>query len=97
MKSVVGIVVLMTAVFAGYYYGSAYMMGGLEAGMPGGGNGQFSDYHDDNLITEYLCGKSGDVCPTTTFTAGNVSTNSNTAGSVTAVAAGDVTANPYAD
>ena len=97
MKSVVGLVVLMTAVFAGYYYGSAYMMEGLEAGMPGGGNGQFSDYHDGNLITEYLCGKSGDVCPTTTFTAGNVSVNSNTAGSVTAVPAGGVTANPYAD
>jgi hypothetical protein len=89
MKSVVGIVVLMTAIFAGYYYGSAYVMGGLEAGMPGGGNGQFSDYHDGNLITEYLCGQSGDVAPTTTFTAGNVSAN--------AFSAGDVTANPYAE
>mgnify|MGYP001811674888 FL=1 len=89
MKTVMGVVVLMTAVFAAYYYGSAYTMGAMEAGMPGGGNGQFSDYHDGNHITEYLCGQSGDVCPTTTFTAGNVSTNSN--------AAGDVTANPYAD
>ncbi len=89
MKSVVGTVVLITAVFMGYYYASAYVIGGIEAGMPGGGNGQFSDYHDGNLITEYLCGKSGDVAPTTTFTAGNVSTNSYTAG--------DVTANPFAD
>lgn len=89
MKSVVGIVILVTAVFAGYYYGSAYVMGGIEAGIPGGGNGHFAEYHDNNLITEYLCGKSGDVAPTNTFTAGNVSANSYTAG--------NVSANPYAD
>jgi hypothetical protein len=89
MKSVVGIVVLMTAGFVGYYYGSAYVMGGIEAGLPGGGNGQFSDYHDGNLITEYLSGQSGDVASTNTYTAGNVSAKSYTAG--------DVTANPFAD
>jgi hypothetical protein len=89
MKLVVGFVVLMAVATAGFYYASVYTMGAMEAGMPGGGNGQYSDYHDGNLINEYLSEMSGDVATTTEFTAGNVSASSFTAG--------DVTSNPYAD
>ena len=72
MKSTVGIVVLMIGGMAGIYYASAYVMGGIEGGMPGGGNGHFSDYHDGNLVTEYLGGSSEDNGFTTAYTAGDV-------------------------
>jgi hypothetical protein len=35
-------------------YGSKSMMGGIEAGMPNGGHGKFSDFHVDNLFSWFL-------------------------------------------
>lgn len=58
MKTAVALIVLMVGGMAGIYYASCYVMGGIEAGMPGGGNGHYADYHQDNAITSYFGGGS---------------------------------------
>lgn len=75
MKSVAGIIVLMVGGMAGIYYASSYVMGGIEGGMPGGGNGHFSEYHDGNLVTEYLGGGGEENGFTSAFSAGDVTAN----------------------
>ena len=54
MKTVIALVALLTAGFVGINYVSCYLMGGIEAGLPNGGDGKFADYHDDNLFSYYL-------------------------------------------
>lgn len=70
MKLVIAMVLLIAGATAAYHYGSSYVMGGIEGGLPGGGNQQFKEYHDDNLVTKFLGGNKEDG-----FTQGDVSEN----------------------
>lgn len=49
---------LMVALFVGGFlaidYGSKYMMGGVEAGLPNGGHGHYADYHENNVFSYWL-------------------------------------------
>jgi len=47
----------IAAIFAGIAYGSFYVMGGIEAGLPGGGHEKFADYHDGNKVTKFFQGE----------------------------------------
>ncbi len=75
MKTIVGIVVLMVGGTVGIYFASSYVMGGIEGGMPRGGDGHFSDYHEDNAVTEFFGGRKESGGLATGFTAGDVNTN----------------------
>ncbi|EMI54787.1 hypothetical protein RSSM_03761 [Rhodopirellula sallentina SM41] len=54
MKLTIAIVVLFVAGFIGIDFVSKYAMGGVEAGLPGGGDGKYAEYHEDNLFSYYL-------------------------------------------
>ena len=56
MKNVISIVVLIAGAHVAIYFASCYVMGGIEAGLPGGGNKVYGEYHDDNLVTDWLSG-----------------------------------------
>jgi hypothetical protein len=74
MKGVIVLVVLVAGSLVATYFGSTYVLGGIEAGMPGGGHGKFSDYHEGNLITEFF-GSDESGCGPADFDPGEVDTN----------------------
>jgi len=80
MKTVVYIGMIV-AIFVAMAYGSFYIMGGIEGGMPGGGHGKFAKYHKGNKVTSFLEDKS--------FFGGSKSYNDYTRG--------DVSSNPFTD
>ena len=73
MKTVVCMVAIFVIGSVGIYYGSCYVMGGIEGGMPNGGHGKFADYHDGNMITEFFEKESGSSAPG--ITSGDVTSN----------------------
>ena len=56
MKLVVAFIVLAVGSLFAIDYVSKYAMGGIESGMPGGGEGKFADYHDNNFFAYWLSG-----------------------------------------
>jgi len=54
MKTALAMVVLLLGGFVAVNYVSNYAMGGIEAGLPGGGHGRYADYHEDNLFSYWL-------------------------------------------
>lgn len=52
-----GLAAALAAIFAGITYGSCYILGGIEAGMPGGGHNRFAEYHEGNKFTSFLKGE----------------------------------------
>lgn len=68
MKLVIAFVLLIVGVNVAYHYAGCYVLGGIEAGMPGGGHGKFKEYHEGNLVTKYFQSQSS-------ATQGSVSAN----------------------
>tara|TARA_R110002049_G_scaffold2750_2_gene21661 strand:- start:518335 stop:518655 length:321 start_codon:yes stop_codon:yes gene_type:complete len=58
MKSVISAVIAIAGFHVAIYYGSCYVMGGIEAGLPGGGNRVYGDYHEGNQVTAFFKGES---------------------------------------
>ncbi len=75
MKTVVLIVLLFVGFFVAVGSGSYYIMGGIEAGLPDGGNGKFSDYHEGNQVTSFFRGESDSGASGSDFDPGDVSAN----------------------
>ena len=50
MKNVIVGIVGMAGFHVAVYYGSYCVMGGIESGLPGGGNQVYSEYHEGNLV-----------------------------------------------
>ena len=71
-------VFLIVMFFVACGYGSMYMLGGIEAGLPGGGHGKFADYHEGNKVTSFMEGNSffgDDSRPSWDHAQGDVSSN----------------------
>jgi hypothetical protein len=73
LKTIVGMVALFVIATVGIYYGSCYVMGGIEGGMHDGGHGKFADHHEGNVITDYFQNKNGNS--TSDFSSGDVTSN----------------------
>ncbi|TWU43640.1 hypothetical protein Poly51_62510 [Rubripirellula tenax] len=82
MKIVVALVLLFVGSMVGIYYASNYVMGGVESGLPGGGNNLYADYHDGNMFADFFSG--------TGSSAGSVTT-----GATASASMGEVSSNPF--
>ena len=56
MKLAVAFIVLAVGSLFAFDFVSRYAMGGIESGMPGGGDGKFAEYHDNNFFAYWLSG-----------------------------------------
>ncbi|TWU08243.1 hypothetical protein [Stieleria varia] len=104
MKLVVAVVVLFVGGFVGINYGSKYILGGIEAGMPGGGEGKYAEYHEGNKFTSYLKNKKkrnkANYMPgkhsTLTFGSGTGGKTESGYKAPVVEAPGDISTNPFA-
>lgn len=63
MKTIVSILILFVAGFLAIDYAGKYAMGGIESGLPGGGDGKYSDFHENNFFAYFLSGYDDDYKP----------------------------------